>query len=167
MGGLLAKLVFLDSPMIQRRIRGIYFIATPHMGSGIARILDPFRCLGIFSKSVHRLVLDSPFLLNINKRFLTHQYYYDITIESAFETRKFLGIFVVNQRSSKFAISSCTNIPIYKTHQEIIKLSSKSELLYICISRFIKNCISLNDNSLRDPAPLGRIQIFIRSLMKE
>ena len=92
MGGLVIKKAFIlghDIPELRplvRRVCGIFFLATPHQGAGLAQTLNRILALALGSRPfVQDLSPDSPVLESINEEFPRHCS--DLQLFSFFENK--------------------------------------------------------------------------------
>jgi CheY-like chemotaxis protein/pimeloyl-ACP methyl ester carboxylesterase len=161
MGGLLIKQLLRtanDSTDAKRRAvleqtRGVCFIATPHMGSDLAKLAHYFDALLGVNVSVEELRPHQPHLRNLN------QWYRDFVTRDG-NTIKTLSFFemkplprvglVVEQGDADPGVPNAGLHPLDDDHNSISKPTSKSSSLYRRILTFIDvDCLAPSSGSKR------------------
>lgn len=126
LGGLVVKQMLrsaydqrYDDPLVQNT-RGIFFFATPHMGSPLANYMT---WLGVYrpSKLVKELEHSNSQLRDINSWYRANAGRLGIETIVFAETRPTKGVLVVDQTSSDPGITGVVPIPVDADHIEICK----------------------------------------------
>jgi len=149
LGGLLVKQIIRtarDSTdqsylRIAESIKGILFLATPHNGSSLANLLRLFS--GCFSSThVEKLSSDSSDLNELNASFRSFCESREIYITSYHEMFKTRGAsIVVDEKSADPGVKASIPIPVDADHAGICKPGSRSAIVYLSVSRKLKEWI--------------------------
>jgi pimeloyl-ACP methyl ester carboxylesterase len=148
MGGLLIKQLLRaanDSDEVARRAvldstRGVCFIATPHIGSDLARLAHYFGSLLGINVSVDELRPHHPYLLDLNRwyrNFVTRGAS-DIKTLTFYEQKPMPRIgLVVEPGDADPGIPDAGLHPLDENHDSICKPASKSSSIYQRVLRFV------------------------------
>jgi pimeloyl-ACP methyl ester carboxylesterase len=158
LGGLVVKYVLSRSlkapePAKQRlatNTRGICFLATPHQGADIARVISFFG--GVLpllraTETVRELRGHSPYLIELNNDFRRHVQDKDVSVKVYYETRptrrfgalRFLpGVMVVPQGSADPGLILYEAVPADHSHTSICKPPSRASPIHDGVRQFIE-----------------------------
>lgn len=153
MGGLVMKRAYIlakhdpSLKFLATRFRAMYFLATPHQGSGWARVLD--RMLSAFSLSrefVEELKKGSGALQAINEEF--RHYFDQFELLSFYETQsmKHLGSRIVEPESGVLNLPLEKQIPMAADHRSICKFEKSTDPNYIAL----RNSLAMTVTSILD-----------------
>lgn len=144
MGGLLAKEMLLhaserrdDFAVFADAIQGVAYLATPHTGSGVVKVVDRLGRLYRGTAAVEDLRRNAPHLRQLNDRY--RDWVADAGIRHLvfFETRDTAGVRVVDETSANPGIAGVRPIGVDADHTAICKLVSRRELVYGQVRRFV------------------------------
>lgn len=128
MGGLVVRNLLIKNDRIARKVPLIYFLATPSAGSDIAKLGTS---LGLESRQLDALTSfeRSNFLQDQNSAWRASEVLSRIYSLCAFESRRTLGVIVVDQASAQ---SLCTGVtvPSGETHSGIARPHSQGSIVY-------------------------------------
>lgn len=140
MGGLVIKQAYLLARQdafystLMKRFRAMYFFATPHLGSDLAKLLE--RILGITNSSlayVSELKRGSQALQSINEEFRKHASGLDLC--SFYEMQKLkvgpLSTRIVDPDSAILGFGEEQQIPLLADHRSICKFDTPRDPNYI------------------------------------
>lgn len=140
MGGLVIKKAYMlaekENKPLARRVRAIYFLATPHRGSDSAKLLrNVIQVASSAPAFVTDLVRGSGALQSINDEF--RQYSADIELWSFYETQKLrasgLSTLIVDPESATLGYREEKQMPMNADHRSICKFETLSDPNYIII----------------------------------
>lgn len=146
MGGLLVKEMLLhasegrdDYAVFAEAIEGVAFLATPHTGSGVTKAVDSLGHLYRGTAAVEDLKRNGPHLRQLNDRY--RDWVNEVKIRNLvfFETRLTNGVRVVDEASANPGIAGVRPIPVDADHVTICKPSTRRDLVYGQVKRFIAN----------------------------
>ncbi|KAF7156482.1 hypothetical protein CNMCM5623_010152 [Aspergillus felis] len=171
MGGLVIKKAFLLAKQhatdryLVKRIRAMYFLATPHRGSDSARLLSNILNIAYSSRAyVSDLKRGSEAIKLINDEFQRHSE--DIGLWSFYETQKLsIGVFrvlIVDPDSATLGYGEEKRIPLNADHRPICKFDAPSDPNYI----LIRNALASTINSATESA-LKSKERLLRSNIKD
>ncbi|MFF1614170.1 tetratricopeptide repeat protein, partial [Amycolatopsis sp. NPDC058278] len=147
LGGLLVKKVIQeasesegDYKRFAEMTRGVVFIATPHTGSDIARIVDFVKFLRP-TVAVSELKAQAPALRDLNIWYRDHVDNLNIRNKVYFETQKTRNVQVVDAVSADPGIKGVTPIPLDANHVNISKPNSRGEMLYLGTRSFVTDVL--------------------------
>jgi hypothetical protein len=168
MGGLLVKQLLhtaKDSPnpkyrAIPEQTRGVCFIATPHIGSDLAKWGTYFRTLLGTNVSMDELRPHEPTLRNLKDWYSNYVSAGRASIKtlSFFETRKLAGLgrLVVEPGDADPGVPLMGKHPLEEDHSSICKPDSRTSLLYREVLSFVRNeCLRIPN---APPTPTGATQ---------
>ncbi|MBB6308881.1 alpha/beta hydrolase [Xanthobacter tagetidis] len=182
LGGLLIKQMLrtardsAEKPwqQIADQCRGVFFIATPHSGSGLANILS-FLSLGLKSAFIDKLKADSSELTELNESFRAHcvkQPMIVVAYYEKFKTGK--SMIVVDQKSADPGISGVTPIPVDADHNAICAPLSRQSPIYVSLIFRLKTIVpppaaappdSFGDvDDMSSPSPLDRRDLHTKMI---
>lgn len=154
MGGLVIKKSYLlamqnaEYKTLAKRVHAIYFLATPHRGSDLAKLLKNILQTVYSSPDyVGDLVRDSESIQSINDEF--REYSADIDLWSFYETQKLNigGVFsklIVDPESAKLGYRGEKQIPMNADHRSICKFETKKDPNYATL----RNALASTVNSI-------------------
>ncbi|PKX91768.1 NACHT and WD domain protein [Aspergillus novofumigatus IBT 16806] len=171
MGGLVIKKAFLLAKQdatdryLVKRIRAMYFLATPHRGSDSAKLLSNILNIAYSSRAyVSDLKRGSDAINLINDEFRRHSE--DIDLWSFYETQKLsIGVFrvlIVDPDSATLGYREEKRIPLNADHRSICKFEAPSDPNYI----LIRNALASTINSATESA-LKSKERLLRSNIKD
>lgn len=139
MGGLVLKKAYVlacqDSELrpLARRCRAIYFLATPHRGSDLAKVLkNILRVVSISRGYVNDIMKSSMTLQSLNDEF--RQSSSELELWSFYETQKMrsngVSVLVVDPESATLGFQGEKQIPLNADHNNICKFSSPADSNY-------------------------------------
>ncbi|KAH1636019.1 hypothetical protein KXW31_002675 [Aspergillus fumigatus] len=151
MGGLVVKKAFLLAKQnatdryLVKRIRAMYFLATPHRGSDSAKLLSNILNIAYSSRAyVSDLKRGSDAINLINDEFRRHSE--NIDLWSFYETQKFsIGVFrvlIVDPDSATLGYHEEKRIPLNADHRSICKFEAPSDSNYILIRNALASTIN-------------------------
>lgn len=129
------------------RIRGVYFIATPHLGTRWALPL------GLVAWALRQSRWDRSLAagrapLALHRWFMEEAFWERIRIGCAYENVKILFIYVVNMRSSTIRRTGVENTPVHRNHSACCKPPSRSDGLFITVNAFVNSSFATGGSSL-------------------
>jgi predicted alpha/beta hydrolase family esterase/tetratricopeptide (TPR) repeat protein len=142
LGGLLVKKMlnaaqtFKKQELIEK-IKGIIFLATPHTGSHLANLISNIGTLARTTISVEELQSHAPQLRELNEWYRENVRGFGIVTKVYYEAWSIHGILVVDADSANPGIEGVKPIAVEGDHITIAKPSSKGNLVYIGVERFI------------------------------
>ncbi|MDJ1138811.1 HD domain-containing protein [Marinicella marina] len=153
LGGLIAKELLrmandgrLSNPKIISSLKGIIFLATPHLGSGVADLVANYKILRS-TNLTQQLQQDSALLTSLNEWFRVKIIKNEFSCLSFYETMKTKGVrLVVDRISSDLKIPDKPSIPVDEDHISICKPPNKTALVYQSCSNFIRNKLDINES---------------------
>ena len=146
MGGLLVKkmlnsaLTFKKQAILEQT-KGIVFLATPHTGSHLAKLIDNIGVLARTTVSVDELKAHSPQLRELNEWYREHVRSLGIATKVYYETQAVNGILVVDEDSANPGIETVKPVAIPKNHIDLCKPESQNSLEYLGVKKFIEGCL--------------------------
>ncbi|KAI0016137.1 hypothetical protein F4780DRAFT_783496 [Xylariomycetidae sp. FL0641] len=154
MGGLVVKKAFISASQIPeyqslaRRVRAMFFLATPHQGAGVAELLSRVLALAPGSRPfVNDLSPQSGMLQSINEEF--PRYSQELQLFSFYETRPMyygLGKGLIVEKPN--AVMNYTNerrTYLDANHRDVARFSTPAEPTYISV----RNALATTVESLR------------------
>jgi hypothetical protein len=156
MGGLLAKQMLLHAydfgsqkwKAIVEQTKGIVYLSTPHSGADFTNWVNYIGNLLGNSINIKELQANHLRLRELNLLYRNHQNLSKIPIEVYCEKLKTYGILIVNEASADPGIPGVKTIPIDENHISISRPTSKDNLLYLRVKRFIRQQINTDSKSL-------------------
>lgn len=158
MGGLLVKQLLRTASdssdprwkAVLERTRGVCFIATPHIGSDLAKWGTYFRTLLGTNVSMDELRPHEPLLLSLQewyRNYVTRQGV-DIKTLSFYETKPLVGdIPVVAKGDADPGIPQAGLHPLDDDHRTICRPQSAKSEIHLKVIKFVKLCVdNLHDN---------------------
>ncbi|MGP0063360.1 MAG: hypothetical protein ACLQGP_07115 [Isosphaeraceae bacterium] len=165
MGGLLIKEVLRTAndssdprrKALVQRTRGVCFIATPHIGSDLAKWASYSKLLLGTSVAMDELRSHQAHLRKMNRwyRDFVASEVRGIKTLSFFETKPTPGIgrLVVEQGDADPGVPNAGPYPLDEDHASICKPRSKEDLIHVRVTEFIRrDCLQLDER----PSPGGR-----------
>ncbi|KAI1329481.1 hypothetical protein F5Y16DRAFT_99678 [Xylariaceae sp. FL0255] len=145
MGGLVIKKAFVLSqelPDFEKRIRCIFFLATPHQGSDYAAVLNNILLVSGFSSSreyISDLRIGSTSAVRINEEF--GKYAYDLPIYSFYETLRTGPGLIVKKDSAVLGPGFRNQRVQYinANHRDICKFESPEDPGYLTLKNALTN----------------------------
>ncbi|MEA5621951.1 esterase/lipase family protein [Nostoc sp. UHCC 0251] len=148
MGGLLVKEVLRTAQNFPRQgqaiieqTKGIVFLATPHTGSHLAKLIEHIRILARPTVNVQELMEHAPALRSLNEWYRQNVEILGIDTKVFYETQPTAGILVVDEDSANPGITDVNPVAIAKDHNQIAKPSSREDLVYLSVKQFVKKHI--------------------------
>ncbi|KAE8331929.1 hypothetical protein BDV39DRAFT_217846 [Aspergillus sergii] len=159
MGGLVIKKAYILAKqdvlydMLVRRIHTMYFFATPHRGSDLAKLLVHILHITYSSRAyVSDLKRGSEALQSINDEF--RKYSDKIEFWSFYETKKltigFFSSLIVDPDSATLSYREEHQIPLDADHRSICKFESPQDPNYITVRNALASTINRISNSVRE-----------------
>ncbi|MGH1427850.1 MAG: esterase/lipase family protein [Arenicella sp.] len=149
LGGILAKQLLRTAlelndhswQKIATQIKSIVFLATPHDGSRLASYLGILSKLLRVSVSVKELEAGASSARDLGNWFRNSKSLAELNIDTKvfFETQTISGALVVDPSSANPGINGVVPSPIDADHFTICKPKSRSDLVYISVSKFIRD----------------------------
>jgi predicted alpha/beta hydrolase family esterase/tetratricopeptide (TPR) repeat protein len=158
LGGLLVKKMLNTAQTFKKQklieqIKGIVFLATPHTGSHLANLINNIGALARTTISVEELKAHSPQLRELNEWYRENVRSFGIATKVYYETVSVHGVPVVDEDSANPGIEGVKPIAVPENHITIAKPSSRNDLVYIGVERFILGCFKpSHDNGESDIA---------------
>ncbi|MFB2981056.1 esterase/lipase family protein [Microseira sp. BLCC-F43] len=145
MGGLLVKEMLRTAQNykyqeIIEQTKGIVFLATPHTGSHLAKLIDNIGTLTRTNVNVEELKAHAPQLRALNEWFRENVDDMGIAIKVYYETQPVYGTLVVDPDSANPGIKGLKPVAIPDNHISIVKPSSTESQVYISVKKFIEDC---------------------------
>ncbi|WP_293105636.1 hypothetical protein [Moorena sp. SIOASIH] len=148
LGGLLVKKMlssaknFDNYKSILEQTKGIVFLATPHTGSHLAKLIDNINFLTRTTISVNELKAHHPQLRELNEWYREHVRSLGIATKVYYETQAVNGILVVDPDSANPGIEKVKPVAIPKNHIDLCKPESQNSQVYLGVKKFIKECLN-------------------------
>ncbi|WP_156512831.1 esterase/lipase family protein [Planctomyces sp. SH-PL62] len=178
MGGLLIKQVLrncLDSNLkahkaIAANTRGIAFLATPHLGSGLADLVLrlPFYEPTVAVKELKKNAVQ---LRNLNTWYRNHCDRLRIQNSVWVESRSMFGVRIVDEISGDPGIRDVDAVPLDNQHVDITKPPGRWAQQYVGVENFVAKCLEIQappaafpplPTSTPSPKPrLGRLKLIV------
>jgi protein SERAC1 len=146
MGGLLVKEMlrtaqnFHKQAMIEQT-KGIVFLSTPHTGSHLAKLIENVGVLAQSTLNVAELKAHAPELRSLNEWYRQNVETIAIETKVFYETQPIAGILVVDEDSANPGIKNVKPVAIAKDHNQIAKPSSRNDLVYLGVKKFVTDYI--------------------------
>jgi pimeloyl-ACP methyl ester carboxylesterase len=149
LGGLVVKQMLrraADSPNPKHKalldsVRGVIFIATPHMGTQIAKSLGAIAGVAA-SKSLIELKGGSEALLELSEWYRNWAPAKGIVTHAYYEVRKTKSVMVVDKGSADPCVSGCSPVPVDADHEVICKPASRQAQIYASVSSVISDMVA-------------------------
>lgn len=149
MGGLLAKELVRHGitggvdewKSVAEQIKGIAFLATPHVGADLAGVLNKLGKVLRTTVSLEELEKNEPYLRQLNEWFRNNAPGLGLSTISFYETRRIGGALVVDASTADPGIQGAASIPLDADHISICKPDSREGLLHTRVRRFVEECI--------------------------
>ncbi|MCY4142126.1 MAG: alpha/beta hydrolase [Gammaproteobacteria bacterium] len=147
LGGLLVKLILRkstesedeDRRRIARSVRLVFFIATPHLGSGLAKLA---KAIPNTSKLVSLLANETGLLEDLNEHYRkfanNHE---DLNTVTYYEKNKTKNILVVTRESADPGVAGSSPTAVDRDHMSICKPTSRNDIVYMGVKRHIDNLV--------------------------
>lgn len=156
MGGLLVKQMLRNAHDLHggefksftEFTRGVVFLATPHTGSDLAKLMQ---YLGFFLRPTHaarELEAHAASLRELNYWYREHVRPLHIKTQVYFESAPTRGVYVVDPVSADPGIEGVVPFGIDADHISICKFSSKDTLVYERTKQFVLDLLSHKDDRL-------------------
>ncbi|WP_293092244.1 AAA family ATPase [Moorena sp. SIOASIH] len=150
MGGLLVKEMLnsaktFENQGILKQTKGIVFLATPHTGSHLAKLIDNIGVLAQTTVSVKELKAHDSQLRKLNEWYRENVRSLGIATKVYYETQPFKGILVVDEDSANPGIEKVKPVAIPNNHIDLCKPESQNSLVYLGVKKFIKECLNTPD----------------------
>ena len=120
---------------------GIVFIATPHSGSDLSGYMSMVSTFARPTAAVADLEAHHPRLRELNEWFRNNFAALRMRVTVLYETKKTMGITVVNATSADPGLAGVPLIPIEADHITICKPESTTSLVYLHTLRLVEQCI--------------------------
>ncbi len=175
LGGLIVKALLrrsLDSgdkdyESISNLTRMVFFLATPHKGASLARVVD---LIPGASKQVSALANKSGALEDLNQFYRnfvskrsdlqTHTYYEKLKTKNA--------ILVVERDSADPGVSGPAPVPVDRDHVDICKPPDRDDVVFLGVRRHLTNlCKSININAQSEEEFLNKSDTDRRDLLQK
>jgi hypothetical protein len=163
LGGLLAKRMIVDATHtypdyreLADQVAGVVFLATPHDGAAIARVLKSVRIVR-HTTLVDDLVDDEPWLLHLNRSYRVWAADRDVDHRVLYETRpqRPLGL-VVPRSSADPNLPGVTPIPIAENHSRICKPTGREHDMYGVVNQFVAERLGRRGQTLIPAVPQAK-----------
>jgi protein SERAC1 len=144
MGGLVIKEALrssaassdLEKKRISANTRLVCFIATPHKGGGVARLLSSV-AKGLSSPSIDMLSNDSGYLTALNESYRSLAREKAVGTIAYYEKHKTSGVLVVSEQDADPGVDGCEPQAIAADHISIARPASSEAMLYRSVSRHL------------------------------
>ena len=151
MGGLVIKKAYMLARQdaayeaLSKRFHTIYFLATPHRGSGLAKLLNNILQIAYSSRAyVADLEQGSGAIQSINDEF--RQYSADIDLWSFYETQKLSrGVFstlIVDPDSATLGYREEKQMPMNADHRSICKFETPTDPNYVILRNALMSTVN-------------------------
>ncbi|RFU34960.1 hypothetical protein B7463_g1349, partial [Scytalidium lignicola] len=152
MGGLVIKKAYILASLdemyepLRKRIHTIFFLATPHRGSNMAKLLNNILEIAYSSPAyVAELEQNSAALKSINDEF--PKYSDDINIWSFYETKKLsrgpFSSLIVDPNSATLGYRKEKQMPMNADHRSICKFESPTDPNYLLLRNAIASTVNI------------------------
>lgn len=150
MGGIVLKELVLraqeaDHP-IKSALRGVVFLATPHLGSSLAIAAQLAWLLMPGSSPVLQLRPEPSYLSDVDRRFRDLHLKLGLRVLAFSETRRMpfrrLGVFIVRTESSDPRLPGVQSVPVDRSHTTICKFKDRRDTTYRQIFAFTERSLS-------------------------
>ncbi|WP_229414322.1 MULTISPECIES: hypothetical protein [Moorena] len=146
MGGLVVKEMLnsaqtFENQGILKQTKGIVFLATPHTGAHLAKLIDNIGAFAQTTVSVKELKAHHPQLRKLNEWYRENVRSLGIATKVYYETQPFKGILVVDEDSANPGIEKVKPVAIPKNHIDLSKPESQNSLVYRGVKKFIEECL--------------------------
>lgn len=143
MGGLLVKEMLRTAQNFKKQeildqTKGIVFLATPHTGANLAKLIDKIGTLTRTNVNVEELKAHAPQLRQLNEWYRENVDDLGIATKVYYETQPVFGILVVDQDSANPGIKGVKPVGIPDDHISIVKPESTDSQIYLGVRKFIK-----------------------------
>lgn len=143
MGGLLVKKMLNAAQNFNKyelieQTKGIAFLATPHTGSHLAKLIDSIGVLARSTVSVKELKAHAPELRELNEWYRQNVRAMGMKTKVYYETQPVRGILVVDADSANPGIEGVKPIAIEENHISICQPSSQESQVYLSVKQFIE-----------------------------
>jgi predicted alpha/beta hydrolase family esterase len=162
LGGLLVKKMLSTAQTFKKQklieqIKGIVFLATPHTGSHLANLINNIGALTRTTISVEELKAHSPQLRELNEWYRENVRSFGIATKVYYETISVHGVLVVDEDSANPGIEGVKPVSTPEDHITIAKPSSRNDLVYGGVKRFIlENFKPSHSNCEMDAHPIEK-----------
>ncbi|MCP2728354.1 esterase/lipase family protein [Limnofasciculus baicalensis] len=142
MGGLLVKEMLRTAQNFKKQeiieqTKGIVFLATPHTGSNLAKLIDKIGTLTRTNINVEELKAHAPELRKLNEWYRQNVDDLEIATKVYYETQPVYGILVVDQDSANPGIKDVQPVAIPGNHISIVKPESPDSQVYLGVKKII------------------------------
>jgi predicted alpha/beta hydrolase family esterase len=146
LGGLLVKKMLntaqtFSKQAVSEQTKGIVFLATPHTGSHLAKLIDNIGILARTTVSVDELKAHAPQLRELNEWYRENVRSLAIATKVYYEMQPTQGILVVDPDSANPGIERVKPVAIPDNHISICKPKSRESQVYLGVKKFIQECI--------------------------
>jgi predicted alpha/beta hydrolase family esterase len=148
LGGLLVKKMLstaqtFNKQAVIEQTKGIVFLATPHTGSHLAKLINSIGILARTTVSVEELKAHAPQLRELNEWYRENVRCLGIATKVYYETQPIQGILVVDPDSANPGIERVKPIAIPDdNHISICKPKSQESQVYLGVKKFIQECVA-------------------------
>ena len=157
MGGFLVKKMLRSANNfdyykgIIEQTKGIVFLATPHTGTHLAKLIDNIGLIARTTVSVEELKAHHPQLRELNEWYRENVRSLEIATKVYYETQPVKGILVVDEDSANPGIEGVKPVAIPKNHIDLCKPESQNNLVYLGVKKFIEECLKKKQITLNSP----------------
>jgi len=147
LGGLLVKKMLSTAQTFSKQAvieqtKGIVFLATPHTGSHLAKLIDSIGILARTTVSVEELKAHAPQLRELNEWYRENVRCLGIATKVYYETQPIQRILVVDPDSANPGIEGVKPVAIPDdNHISICKPNSQESQVYLGVKKFIHECL--------------------------
>lgn len=143
MGGLLVKEMLRTAQNYKKQeiitqTKGIVFLATPHTGSHLAKLIENIKPLTGTTVNVEELKAHAPQLRQLNEWYRENVRSLGIATKVYYETQPVYGILVVDPDSANPGIEGVKPVAMPDNHISISKPTSTDSQVYLGVRTFIK-----------------------------
>jgi predicted alpha/beta hydrolase family esterase len=143
LGGLLVKKMLntaqtFSKQAVSEQTKGIVFLATPHTGSHLAKLIDNIGILARTTVSVDELKAHAPQLRELNEWYRENVPSLGIATKVYYEMQPTQGILVVDPDSANPGLQRVKPVAISDNHISICKPKSQESQVYLGVKKFIQ-----------------------------